>query len=51
MADDAIIIEYKPDSQINRFFNNFSGTRCICFDNKGQSYLFEASTENLILIN
>lgn len=36
-----------PDCQIVKIYPNYSGTRVVCFDNKGTAYLFEAAQEKL----
>ncbi|CAD8171970.1 unnamed protein product [Paramecium pentaurelia] len=45
------IIEFKNDYNLTKIFPNFSGTRSICINNKGQGFLFEASNELLTKIS
>jgi len=43
--DEKFTLEFKNDYSFVRIFPNFSGTRCICINNKGQGFLFESSLE------
>ncbi|CAD8104509.1 unnamed protein product [Paramecium primaurelia] len=44
------IIEFNNDYNLTKIFPNFSGTRSICINNKGQGFLFETSLEILTKI-
>ncbi|EAR82687.2 WD40 repeat protein (macronuclear) [Tetrahymena thermophila SB210] len=46
LEDQQFVVEYKPaDCQLVKIYPNFSGTRVVCFDNKGSAYLFEPAQE------
>lgn len=49
LEDQTFIVEFKPaECQIVKIYPNFSGTRVVCFDNKGLAYLFEAAQEQFL---
>ena len=50
LQDQQMIIEYQSDKQIARIYPNYSGTKCICIDKSGGSFLFFAGNELLIPI-